>query len=159
VGGVLLSKRGGDKTYWQLDPYKCVACGKCATNCVKEGSAVRCFHAFTMCGYCDLCTGYFDPEPKALHTGAENQLCPTGAIVRTFIEDPYYEYVIDDKLCIGCGKCVKGCQAFGNSSLYMQVRRDLCLDCNECSIAVACPSQAFVRVPADMPYLLKGKSH
>jgi electron transport complex protein RnfB len=35
------------------------------------------------------------------------------------------------------------------------VRHDRCLNCNECSIAVACPSQAFVRAPAEDPYLLK----
>jgi hypothetical protein len=30
-----------------------------------------------------------------------------------------------------------------------------CLNCNECSIAVACPALAFRRVPADQPYLLR----
>ena len=34
---------------------------------------------------------------------------------------------------------------------------DRCLNCNECSIAVACPSRAFVRVPAGSPYLLKDR--
>ena len=40
----------------------------------------------------------------------------------------------------------------------MQVRHDRCLNCNECAIAVACPSQAFRRVPAADPYLLKKKA-
>jgi electron transport complex protein RnfB len=151
-------------TVWQLDPAKCIQCGKCATNCVLAPSAVKCVHAFAICGYCELCTGYFDPEPNDLNTGAENQLCPTGAIQRTFVEDPYYQYTIDETLCIGCGKCVKGCGAFGNGSLFLQVRHDLCLNCNECSIAIACPSGAYRRVPADQPYLLKdrqppGKEH
>jgi len=145
------------KTVWQLDPDKCIACGNCATYCVLDTSAVKCMHDFAMCGYCDLCTGYFEPEPNSLGSGAENQLCPTGAIIRTFIEDPYYEYTIDEDLCIGCGKCVKGCSAFGNGSLYLQVSHDLCVNCNECSIAVACPSEAFRRVPADDPYLPKGR--
>jgi len=87
--------------------------------------------------------------------GAENQLCPTGAIQRNYVEDPYFEYTIDERLCIGCGKCVKGCNTFGNGSLYLQVRYDRCQHCNECAIAVACPSQAYRRVPADDPYLLK----
>jgi len=56
---------------------------------------------------------------------------------------------------MGCGKCVKGCKTFGNGSLFLQVRHDRCLNCNECSIAAACPSGAFKRVPADKPYLLK----
>jgi len=78
-----------------------------------------------------------------------------GAIQRKFVEDPYYEYTIDEALCIGCAKCVDGCNRFGNGSLYLQVRHDRCLNCNECSIARVCPSDAFRRVPASHPYLLK----
>jgi len=152
VGFLATRSQAGD-TVWQLDPEKCIQCGNCATHCVLKPSAVKCVHAYAMCGYCELCTGYFEPEPNALNTGAENQLCPVAAIQRTFVEDPYYEYTIDESLCIGCGKCVEGCRAFGNGSLYLQVRHDLCLNCNECSIAAACPSNAFRRVPADQPYL------
>jgi len=61
---------------------------------VLDHSAVDCVHNFAMCGYCDLCTGYFEPESNALNSGAENQLCPVGAIKRTFIEEPYFEYEI-----------------------------------------------------------------
>ncbi|MHC4396184.1 MAG: 4Fe-4S dicluster domain-containing protein [Planctomycetota bacterium] len=156
---IFASKKHKPNTVWQLDPHKCVACGNCATYCVLEESAVKCVHAYAMCGYCDLCTGFFEPEPRALDTGAENQLCPTGAIERSFVEDPYYEYTIDETLCIGCGKCVKGCNAFGNGSLFLQVRHDRCLNCNECSIAAACPSQAYTRVPVDKPYLIKKVGH
>ena len=156
VGGLVLSRSRADDMVWQIDPYKCIQCGKCADRCVLEVSAVKCVHKFAMCGYCKLCTGYFDPQPNALNTGAENQLCPTGAIKRGFVEHPYYEYTIDESLCVGCGKCVKGCAAFGNGSLFLQVRHDRCLNCNQCAIAVTCPSRAFRRVPADKPYLLKG---
>ncbi len=149
---------GAQRTLWQLDPHKCIQCGRCATSCVLTPSAVKCVHAFAMCGYCELCTGYFPPEPYDLNTAAENQLCPTGAIQRSYIEDPYYEYIIDEKLCIGCGKCVKGCAAFGNGSLFMQVRHDRCLNCNQCAIAAACPAGAYRRVIADKPYLLKDRS-
>jgi electron transport complex protein RnfB len=159
LGGVaawLASRQAGaDELVWQIDPNKCIACGNCATYCVLDVSAAKCVHSFSMCGYCQLCTGYFEPEPNDLNSGAENQLCPTGAIVRKFVEEPYYEYTIDEPLCIGCAKCVKGCNAFGNGSLYMQIRHDRCVNCNQCAIAVACPSQAFVRVPAAQPYLLK----
>ena len=146
-------------TVWQIDPHKCIQCGNCATYCVLTPSAVKCVHAFAICGYCQLCSGYFPPDAAELNTGAENQLCPTGAIQRRFVEDPYYQYTIDEALCIGCGKCVKGCEAFGNGSLFMQVRHDRCVNCNQCSIAAACSSEAFVRVPADQPYLLKTASH
>jgi len=155
IGGLLARRAKAVDTVWQIDPYKCISCGNCATHCVQKPSAVKCVHAFAMCGYCDLCTGYFEPETVSLDTGAENQLCPTGAINRRFVEAPYFEFTIDEKLCIGCGKCVKGCNAFGNGSLFLQVRHDRCLNCNECSIAKACPSGAFQRVSADEPYLLK----
>jgi electron transport complex protein RnfB len=156
LAGFLAGRRSQAGTLvWQLDPQKCIACGNCATHCVLDESAVKCVDSFDMCGYCDLCTGYFEPEPIALNSGAENQLCPTGAIQRKLIEDPYFEYTIIEALCIGCGKCVKGCAAFGNASLYLQVRQDRCKNCNECSIAIACPSQAFSRVPVHSPYLLK----
>ena len=154
--GLVAGRNKGAPMVWQLDPEKCIACGNCATYCVLEESAVKCVHAFAMCGYCDLCTGYLVPEPKELDTGAEHELCPTGAIKRTFVEDPYYEYTIDEELCIGCGKCVKGCNTFGNGSLFLQVMRDRCLNCNECSIGIACPSGAYKRVSSEPGYILKG---
>ena len=141
-------------TVWQLDPAKCIQCGRCATECVLTPSAVKCVHVYAMCGYCDLCGGYFKPETKILNTGAENQLCPTSAIKRKFVEDPFFEYTIDEPLCIGCGKCVKGCSSFGNGSLQLQVRHNICVNCNHCSIARNCPADAFSRVPLDEPYLL-----
>jgi electron transport complex protein RnfB len=144
------------QTVWQLDPAKCIQCGQCQTECVLTPSAVKCVHVFAMCGYCDLCGGYFKQGTKTLNTGAENMLCPTNAIKRTFIEEPFFQYTVDESLCNGCGKCVKGCAAFGNGSLQLQVRHDRCSNCNECSIARKCPSGAFTRVPAHKPYLLKG---
>lgn len=159
LGGVttLAARRmGGNEYVWQLDPAKCTQCGRCATSCVKTPSAVKCVHVYAMCGYCDLCGGYFLPETKILDTAAEHQLCPTKAIKRTFIEDPFFQYTIEEELCIGCGKCVRGCGAFGNGSLQLQVRQNLCDNCNECAIARSCPSDAYSRVPADKPYLLKG---
>ena len=153
--GVLADHGGGAETVWQLDPILCTQCGKCATNCALEMTAVRCIQIVRKCGYCDLCFGYFNRELASVSTGAESQLCPTGAIGRKFVEDPYYEYTIDEELCIGCAKCVIGCTAFGNGSLFMQIRHDRCLNCNECRIARECPAEAIIRVPADTPYLLK----
>ena len=155
--GFLSGRESKDATRWQIDPNQCIQCGRCATDCVLEVSAVKCVHSYGMCGYCKLCTGYFEPEPINLDEGAENQLCPTGAIKREFIEDPYYEYSINRELCVGCGKCVKGCNMFGNGSLYLQVCHDRCINCNICSIATACPAQAFHQVPVTKPYLLRGK--
>jgi electron transport complex protein RnfB len=162
VTGILLFRQGGGwfrkpgAMVWQLDPAKCIQCGRCTTACVKTPSAVKCTHAYSMCGYCNLCSGYFKPGTKTLDTGGEKQLCPTSAIKRTFVEDPFYEYTIDETLCIGCGKCVKGCGAFGNGSLQLQIRHHLCDNCNECAIARQCPAEAFSRVPLKDPYLLTG---
>jgi electron transport complex protein RnfB len=155
VSGVLFTRGESRETVWQIDPFKCTQCGRCQTECVLDQSAVRCFHDFAMCGYCKFCFGFFRDDAAALNEGAENQACPTGAIARTFVEDPYYQYTIDEDLCIACGKCVKGCTQFGNGSLYLQVRHDICLNCSECAIAVACSADAFVRLPADQPYFIK----
>ena len=156
IAGMLFVKSSNEAMVWQIDPDICIQCEKCSTNCVLPHSAVKCVHSYSMCGYCDLCSGYLEPGAKSRDTGAENQLCPTGAIKRTYVEDPYFEYTIDEKLCIGCGKCVKGCGSFGNGSLYLQVRHDRCLNCNECSIARSCPSRAYKRVPTSRPYILRG---
>jgi electron transport complex protein RnfB len=156
IAGVLINRSVSADMVWQLDPSICVQCEKCSQNCVLPQSAVKVVHSFSMCGYCDLCSGYLQPGAKARDTGAESQLCPTGALKRTFVEHPYFQYTIDESLCIGCGKCVKGCGAFGNGSLYLQVKHDLCVNCNECSIARSCPSGAYKRVPASKPYILRG---
>jgi electron transport complex protein RnfB len=157
IGGLIISRSTSGDTVWQIDPDVCVQCERCSINCVLAHSAVKCVHAFSMCGYCDLCSGYLEPGAKSRDTGAESQLCPVGAIKRTFIEDPYFEYTIDETLCIACGKCVKGCGAFGNGSLHLQIRHDRCMNCNECSIGRSCPSGAIRRVPANTPYLMRGE--
>lgn len=156
VAGFTVSKLQAGKMVWQIDPFKCTQCGLCATSCVKTPSAVKCVHAYALCGYCDLCGGYLKPTAKERNSAAENQLCPTAAIERKYIEEPYYEYIIKEELCIGCAKCVKGCSAFGNGSLHLQIRHDLCDNCNECAIARVCPSDAIKRVSADKPYMIKG---
>ncbi|MFB6340579.1 hypothetical protein ACE01N_05720 [Saccharicrinis sp. FJH2] len=156
VGALAFKNETTDKWVWQIDPFLCTQCGRCATDCVMTPSAVKCVHAFDLCGYCDLCGGYFKPDSHALETGGENQLCPTSAIQRKYIEEPYFEYIINEDLCFACGKCVKGCTSFGNGSLHLQIRHDRCVNCNECSIARVCPSDAIKRVPASSPYLIKG---
>lgn len=159
IPAALLKKTSLSGYVWQIDPFKCTQCGQCKTNCVLTPSASKCVHAYQMCGFCDLCGGYLRQGVKTISTGAENQLCPTGAITRKFVEEPYFEYTIDEDLCDGCAKCVKGCGDFGNGSLYMQIRHNLCVNCNDCSIARTCPSDAVIRVPAVTPYLQKDKGN
>ncbi|MCE5229604.1 ferredoxin [bacterium] len=154
LGGLVARNvRASTDMVWQIDPAKCNACGKCATACVLDRSAVRAANAFNMCGYCDLCTGYFGSQPAALNEGAENQICPTGAIIRKYVEDPYFEYTIDRNKCLACGKCVKDCALYGNGSLHLQIDQGECVHCNDCSIAKVCPTGAISRVPAERPYI------
>lgn len=157
-GSSVLRKQTTGKTVWQIDPKKCTQCGRCETSCIMKPSAVKCVHAFTMCGNCKLCFGYFQPNAKQLTEAAENQICPTGAIHRKFIESPYFEYTIDEALCIGCGLCVKSCSNFGNGSLYLQIRHDRCVNCNACKIEENCPSKAIRRIPVELAYLKKDRA-
>ena len=108
LGGALaVRKAGGERLVWQLDPEKCIACDKCQTQCVLDVSAVKAVQCFALCGYCDVCTGYFRNDYSTLDTGAEEQLCPTGAIIRRYIERKpgvrFFEYTIKESLCIACG--------------------------------------------------------
>lgn len=148
-------KDSGKSVFWQIDPTKCIQCDRCETDCVLDRSAVKAVHQFAACGYCLFCSGYYQDKRAEFDTAGENLRCPTDAIARTYIEDPYFEYVIDEEKCNGCGKCVKGCSSFGNGSLFLQVKQDLCRNCNQCRIAARCPSGAFVRVSPDRPYLYK----
>jgi len=155
LAAVGLRKAQNSNTVWQIDPEKCIHCENCSTKCVVEPSAVKCVQDYPICGYCQLCFGYFQPNANELTSAAENQICPTDAIERLFIEDPYWEYNIREDVCIGCAKCVHLCEVFGNASFYLQVRHDVCVNCNDCSIARHCPADAFERVSKDKPYLLK----
>lgn len=150
-----ISKLTSANTVWQIDPEKCSSCGKCETLCVLRPSAAKCIHAYAICGYCDLCSGYLRKGHQKRNTAAENLICPTAAIKRTYIENPYYEYIIDEKLCIGCSKCVEACTAFGNGSLFLQIKHDICINCTSCSITSGCPSKAVRKVSIKSPYDIK----
>jgi electron transport complex protein RnfB len=158
VAGMASLRATSAGTVWQINPDVCVQCGTCSTTCVLTPAAVKAVHAYDVCGYCDLCSGYLQQGAPRLDTGAESRLCPTAALKRRYIEDPYYEYTIDESLCIGCAKCVKGCTAFGNGSLFLQIRHDRCVNCNACSAARGCPSRAIQRVSARRPYIIKGRA-
>ena len=171
IGGTVahLVRKAHASDVWMIDPAKCVnirlgatgieACQKCATSCVLELSAVRAVNDYAKCGRCCICPGYFDVTSETGPDGLPTRkLCPRDAIERKPIgevdpEDPlnnFYEYVIKEELCNGCGKCVMACkEPAGLGSLRLEVRYDLCTDCNRCSIAMVCPEDALVRLPSD----------
>jgi len=180
LGGPIfyLTKRAGAEGVWYIDPTKCVnirlgatgveVCERCATTCVLPLSAVRAVNEYKDCGRCCICPAYYDVQSEVGPDGLPTKkLCPRDAIERTLIgdadpDDPlnnFYEYVIDEKLCNGCGKCVMACkEPAGLSSIHLEVRYDLCVDCNRCSIAQVCPDDALLYGPKDEAPLTKRKS-
>ena len=158
IGGAaaVLARRAASNTVFQVDPSKCVACDLCRTSCVLSHSAVKAVNVFDECGYCQLCPAYYDvksmPDDLGLPTG---KVCPRDALKRRIVgkvdeEDPnnnYFEYTVDETLCDGCGKCVKACKPpAGNGALHLEVRYNRCLECDSCSIQIACPESAIVRI-------------
>jgi len=139
---------------------------RCSSECVLKRSAVKVVNDFSRCGYCKVCPGYHDvnspleddpddPRPAADRENApsdgvpKGRVCPYDALRRKFVgtwsnDNPnrmYFEYVIDEAKCTGCGKCVVQCRkpSQGNGSLRLEVRHNLCVSCNQCGIAKACP--------------------
>jgi len=169
LGGVaaLLSVKA-HKTYaWGIDAAKCVnsklgvvgvkVCELCATECVLSLSAIRAVNQFSRCGRCYVCPAYFKITSAVGPDGLPSEkVCPRDAIKREAIgwidpDDPannFYEYIIDEVKCNGCGRCVLECkEPAGLSSITLEVRHNVCLDCNRCSIATACPEDAYDRTP------------
>ena len=169
LGGLAayLARKASVEGVWRIDPEACVnsrlgavgveVCDLCSTQCVLGLSAVRAINDFSKCGRCYICPAYFDVTSAIDEKGLPSQkLCPRDAIDRKVIgwvdpDDPannFYEYTIDEKRCNGCGKCVMGCkEPAGLSSIRLEVRHNLCLDCNRCAIAMACPDNAYQREP------------
>jgi electron transport complex protein RnfB len=164
TAAVLATK--AQKTYaWVIDADRCVnsrlgalgveVCELCASECVITLSAVRAVNEFSKCGRCYICPAYFKITSAVGPDGLPSEkVCPTDAIKREAIgwidpDDPannFYEYTIDERLCNGCGRCVMECkEPAGLSSIRLEVRHDVCLDCNRCSIAQACPDEAYER--------------
>ncbi len=162
---VYLTKKAAAEGMWMVDLEKCMnirlgvtgveACELCSTDCVLPLSAVRAVNDFSKCGRCCICPAYYDVSSEVGPDGLPiRKLCPRDAIERTAIgyvdpDDPlnnFYEYTIDKNVCNGCGKCVMACkEPAGLGSIVLEVRHDLCHDCNRCSIAQICPDDAVLR--------------
>ncbi len=167
TAGFLVKKAEG-QVVWQIDAAKCVnsrlgefgvkVCDLCVKECVVTQSAVRAVNEFSKCGRCCVCPSYFNVKSAVGRDGLPSEkLCPRDAIQRKPIgeadpNDPannFYEYVIDEVKCDGCGKCVMACkEPAGLGSIVLRVRHDLCVNCNNCAISTACPKDALSLWPA-----------
>jgi electron transport complex protein RnfB len=136
---------------WQINHDKCTYCGQCETACVRKPSAVKAVNDQKKCSFCVVCYGHITNkliESSKIETDGK-KVCPHNAVKRKNYcggLDGYYIYSVDDKRCVGCAKCVERCNFEGNQSMFLIIRPDLCLGCNDCDIAKQCPSQAIERI-------------
>ncbi len=166
-GAGFLVRKANGQIVWQVDASRCInsrlgdtgvpVCSLCTTECVVALSAVRAVNEHAKCGRCNMCPAYFKITSPVNDRGYPSEkLCPRDAITRRPIgkadpDDPannFYEYVIDESKCDGCGKCVIQCkEPLGLGSITLRVRYDKCVNCNRCSIAKSCPQSAVVQLP------------
>jgi len=169
AGAAFLVRKANGQMVWQVDATRCVnsrlgevgveGCTLCTTQCVVSLSAVRAVNDHARCGRCNICPAYFKiTSPVDEHGLPSQKVCPRDAITRRPIgkvdpEDPannFYEYVIDEQKCDGCGKCVMQCkEPLGLGSITLRVRYDKCVNCNRCTISKACPKDALVQLPVE----------
>lgn len=161
-----LVKKAEGQIVWQVDSGRCLnsrvgeadskVCDLCLKECVVTQSAVRAVNDFAQCGRCAICPAYFNVSSAVGPDGLPSEkLCPRDAIARKPIgeidpADPannFYEYVIDEVKCDGCGKCVMACkEPAGLGSIRLMIRHNLCVDCNRCAISQACPKDALIQL-------------
>jgi len=137
---------------WQIDPDICTFCGLCETACVRQPSAVKAVNDQKKCANCVVCYGHiYDrnlPSERIDRDG--RRVCPYDAVRRTRLTgglDGAYLYTIGCDHCTGCAKCALECNRHGTKSMFLIIRPDLCLGCNDCSIARVCEPGAVERVP------------
>ena len=167
AGSILfLARKANGEIVWQVNASRCLnsrlgevgvdACNLCTSECVVSLSAVRAVNEHSRCGRCSICPAYYDITSAVNEHGLPSQkLCPRDAIARKPIgkadpEDPannFYEYVIDEAKCDGCGRCVMKCkEPLGLGSITLKIRYNKCLDCNRCAISEACPKDAITQI-------------
>lgn len=136
---------------WQINLDKCTACGKCQTLCVRKPSAVKAVNDQKKCSFCVVCYGHITEtrmdSDKIMSEGT--RVCHTDAVIRKEYsggKDGYFVYTIDDNKCDACCKCVEYCSKRGTKSMFLIIRPDLCLNCNNCNIATYCPEKAVEKV-------------
>ena len=162
LGGIaarVLMKGGDDADFdkpgtryaWRINPDNCVLCGQCATACVRRPSAVKCVNDQKKCSLCVVCYGHVkDQHVDSKKINTAPKVCPNNAVIRKDLTggiDGPHTYTIDQSRCVGCAECASRCSEHGTQSMFLIIRPDLCLNCNECEIAKTCPAEAVERVP------------
>ena len=141
----------GTRYAWRINPENCVFCGLCATACVRRPSAVKCVNDQKKCSLCVVCYGHIaDQRIDSEKIDAAPKVCPNNAVLRKELTggfDGPHIYTVDQSRCVGCAKCAKQCNEHGTKSMFLIIRPDLCLNCNECEISKVCPEKAIERVP------------
>jgi electron transport complex protein RnfB len=139
--GILLPSTSSS---WIIDADKCNSCGKCAEFCVKPVSAVKAEINYKKLPSLELHPSMFKSTKSGATTARENRICPTDAIKREQLSDSSWNYQIKDELCIGCGACAIRSKKKAKGAFALHITES-CLDCNECSIAIVCPTGAISR--------------
>lgn len=137
---------------WQINPDKCRFCGKCGPACVRKPAAVKALNDQTKCSNCVVCYAHIaDRQIESARIQQHGtRICPRNAVCRQNFSggpDGVYTYTIDQSHCIGCARCVAECNNLGSRSIFLVIRPDLCLGCNQCACALSCPFNAVERVP------------
>lgn len=137
---------------WQINPDKCRFCGKCAYACVRRPAAVKALNDQKKCSNCVVCYAHITDRQisSARVQQYGTRVCPHNAVRRQNFSgglDGVFTYTIDQSRCVGCAKCVAECNHSGSSSMFLAIRPDLCLGCNQCACAEKCPYDAIERVP------------
>ncbi len=144
----------GRRFAWQIDPDKCSSCGLCETSCVRKPSAVKAINDPKKCSNCVVCYGHITNskiDSEKIDSEGE-RVCPVDAVERENFSggvNGLFLYSNNQKLCVACGSCTKRCNEHGSKSMFLMIRPDLCLGCNECTIATACPEGAIERIPRE----------
>jgi Na+-translocating ferredoxin:NAD+ oxidoreductase subunit B len=133
---------------WRINPDKCTFCGLCETACVRQPSAVKAVNDQMKCSYCVACYGQLSELTISsdLIDSHGKRVCPYDAVRRKEFsggKEGYHLYTIAQDLCTACGKCTKRCNELGTKSMFLLIRPDLCIGCNRCAIAAACPEDAI----------------
>ncbi|MCX7935061.1 MAG: hypothetical protein N3A66_07355 [Planctomycetota bacterium] len=135
---------------WQIDPDRCAFCELCARACVQKPSAVKAYNDQTLCSNCVVCYGHIANWNAASdQIDIQPTICPQQALRRRPLAggaEGYFLYEVIPERCNGCGRCAKECNRYGSRSLFLFIRPDLCLGCNECAIARVCPTKAIAPV-------------